>query len=68
LLVPDADNDTVPDSSDNCPNAANQNQQDTDGDGVGDACDAFLDNPNKSDKAAGNTNKPPTKPPTKPPK
>jgi Thrombospondin type 3 repeat/Calcineurin-like phosphoesterase len=35
----DTDNDTVPDSSDNCPNVANADQVDTDNDSIGDACD-----------------------------
>lgn len=38
-LAPDADGDGVPDSSDNCPSAANPGQADFDGDGLGDACD-----------------------------
>jgi poly(3-hydroxybutyrate) depolymerase len=33
------DGDSVPDVSDNCPNIANVDQQDTDADGQGDACD-----------------------------
>ncbi len=36
----DTDNDGVPDTEDNCPLVANASQDDTDGDGLGDACDA----------------------------
>ena len=35
----DSDKDGIPDSSDNCPNVANSNQLDLDGDDEGDACD-----------------------------
>ncbi len=37
--APDADGDGVPDSSDNCVNAANADQADEDGDALGNACD-----------------------------
>ncbi len=36
---PDADNDEVPDSIDNCLTVANPGQQNSDGDALGDACD-----------------------------
>jgi hypothetical protein len=35
----DGDSDGVPDSTDNCPNAANADQADADGDGLGNVCD-----------------------------
>lgn len=40
---PDTDGDGVPDAEDNCPNEANTDQADGDGDGIGDACDADRD-------------------------
>ncbi len=40
----DTDQDGVPDEDDNCPDTPNENQQDTDADGSGDACDADDDN------------------------
>jgi hypothetical protein len=41
---PDADSDGVTNASDNCPFVANADQTDTDGDGLGNACDADDDN------------------------
>jgi len=42
--VVDSDGDGIDDSHDNCPNKANPDQLDTDGDGIGDACDRDIDN------------------------
>ena len=39
-LVPDADNDGIEDTIDNCPTTSNPDQADADGDGFGDVCDA----------------------------
>lgn len=38
----DIDNDGVPDSSDDCPLVSNPSQDDTDGDGIGNACEPVL--------------------------
>jgi len=40
--APDADQDGVADDADNCPETFNPNQEDGDGDGTGDACDAAV--------------------------
>lgn len=41
----DADGDAVADTSDNCPTIANPDQQNTDNDAAGDACDPFPTDP-----------------------
>lgn len=45
----DRDGDTVPDTTDNCPDAANTNQANADGDGLGDVCDPDDDNDGVAD-------------------
>ncbi len=41
----DADEDGITDSEDNCPNVYNPDQTDSDGDGAGDSCDDFPQDP-----------------------
>ena len=41
----DRDHDGVPDNIDNCPDTPNPDQLDTDGDGIGDACDQQIGPP-----------------------
>ncbi|MEY3015662.1 MAG: hypothetical protein RIT45_4397 [Pseudomonadota bacterium] len=43
VCAPDADQDEVPDSSDNCKDKPNPDQADSDKDGIGDACDNCKD-------------------------
>ncbi len=42
-IPPDPDRDHITDVMDNCPNYFNPGQADTDGDGIGDACDSSTD-------------------------
>jgi hypothetical protein len=68
---PDSDGDLVPDATDNCVSAANPGQEDSDTDGVGDACDSDRDGdgqPNDSDYAPDDPNvqNPPPPPATGP--
>lgn len=48
--IPDSDHDGVLNSQDNCVKVANADQRDTDGDGVGDACDIDDDNDGLTDE------------------
>lgn len=43
-ITQDIDNDGIADAQDNCPNTPNPNQEDFDGDGIGDVCDNDNDN------------------------
>lgn len=43
IVLPDMDNDGIHNSEDNCPQTPNPNQEDSDMDGVGDACEIIID-------------------------
>ena len=61
LTAPDADNDGVPDSTDNCHNVANTDQANNDGDAEGDVCDPDDDNdtvPDASETGCATTSGP----------
>jgi hypothetical protein len=53
-LAPDADEDGVPDATDNCPNDPNPLQENNDGDAAGDVCDPDDDNDGLTDVAEEN--------------
>ncbi|MBC8029182.1 MAG: thrombospondin type 3 repeat-containing protein [Pyrinomonadaceae bacterium] len=57
---PDADNDGITDSADNCPTVANPGQEDADNDDIGDACDTCNDV--DGDGVCGNVDNCPTVP------
>ncbi|MFQ5766479.1 MAG: thrombospondin type 3 repeat-containing protein [Acidobacteriota bacterium] len=51
----DLDGDGIPDDQDNCPERENPDQRDTDGDGLGDACDPDADGEEKEPPAPQET-------------
>lgn len=66
LFVPekDTDGDGVIDKNDNCPNMANSDQADTDGDKVGNVCDSDDDNDGLTDEREGEIGTNPSDPDT----
>ena len=61
-VVKDVDGDGHPDTADNCPTVANADQLDTDGDGLGNACDTDDDNDGVLDVNEGSLGTSPTNP------
>lgn len=61
-VVKDGDGDGRPDNADNCPTVGNADQQDTDGDGQGNACDTDDDNDGIPDANEGSLGTSPTNP------
>ncbi len=49
--IADADGDGIPNNVDNCPNVANPDQQDTNNNGIGDACEGIVASPTPSPTA-----------------
>jgi hypothetical protein len=45
-VMADSDSDGIPDATDNCPSVSNPLQEDADGDGIGNVCDACTDTDN----------------------
>lgn len=59
VVVQDSDNDGINDDVDNCPNTPNNDQADSNNDGVGDTCDDDLDDdgePNETDNCPNTSN------------